>query len=88
VIGVLVHQDLRQQARSRKRLVDRSRGRIRDHDVGLAAVAGVLGANVLDDVHLGRLVLQLLGDLLPDPHQLLAAFAAAELIGRRLVHQR
>ena len=63
VILILVDDDLGQQARSRQPLVERLRRLGGDGDVAFAALAGVLDALVLDDEHLGRLVVVLLGRL-------------------------
>ena len=66
VILIFIDDDLRQQARPRQCLVERLRRLGRDGDVAFAALASVLDALVLDDKHLGRLVVVLLGRLHAD----------------------
>ena len=81
VILILVDDDLGQQARPRQALVDRLRRLGGDGHVAFAALAGVLDALVLDDEHLGRLVVVLLGRLDADLLTLVAALGA-EPFGR------
>jgi hypothetical protein len=61
VILIFIDDDLCQQARPRQSLVERLRRLGRDGDVSFATLARVLDALVLDDKHLGRLVVVLLG---------------------------
>ena len=73
MVGVLAGDDLGQQAGAGQALVDDRDRHRRDGDMVMTLRAGVLEADVLPDEQAGRLVIELLADVLAE---LLADFAA------------
>ena len=85
VIEILVDDDLGQQSGAGQPLVDRLR-RLGGHgDLAFATLAGVLDLLVLDDEHLGRLVVVLFGGLDADLAAGVAALGAAAFRLRQFV---
>ena len=80
MIRVLAGADLGQQARPRQALVDDRHRHRRDGDMVMTLRAGVLETHVLPDEQAGRLVIELLADLLAELRTDFAA-ARAEPLG-------
>jgi hypothetical protein len=88
VIQVFIDHDLRQQSGPGQRPLKRLRRLRGQHDVARAALAGVFDTLVLDDEHLGRLVIELAGRLDADLVTRLAALRAEALEQRQFVTPR
>ena len=88
VIGIFADRDVSQQPRAGQALVDRLGEPLGDHDVGLAGLAGILGADVFEHDQGRGDVFELLADFLADAGPLGAAVGAGALFGRDVVQDR
>ena len=88
VIGILADGDVSQQPRAWQALVDRLGEHVGDHDVGLAVLASVLGADGFEDDQPGGDEFELLADFLADAGAVGAAVGASALFGRDVVQDR
>ncbi len=82
MIGILADGDVSQQPRAWQALVDRLGEHVGDHDVGLAVLASVLGADGFEDDPPGGDEFELLADFLADAGAVGAAVGASALFGR------
>ena len=88
VIGIFADRDVSQQPRAGQPLLDRLGEPLGDHDVGLAGLAGIFGADVFEHDQRRGDVFELLADFLTDAGPLGAAVGAGALFGRDVVQDR